>query len=147
MENSDIEERIEEIIHRISPNGMSQGEKEDLLEELDSILSVNPNNTDVLEIKAMVYEFTNDYENAIATYKKISEINPGETDIENNIKDCENFMEWHLKNEANKNSSKKDLSGIWDIKFEISVWHILIFKIIVIAIICVYFTPAFLKIT
>lgn len=144
MDKFEIEKKLEELSDRISPNGMSENERNEVLAELDEILISDPRNTNAYFWKGMVYEVNNDYEKAIAMYEEILKINPDDKDVAESIKNCREFMQWDLDSakrnaEYSKNNSSTNAPDILE-KF--SIWHILLFKAIVIAImIYVCFMP------
>ena len=130
-----IEKKLEELSDRISPNGMSEIEKNNILSELDLILQSDPLNTDALFWKGMVYEISEDYENAIAIYEGILKINPDDETAKDNINNCREFLQWKLDRSKIDLKHLENNNKTLDLLEKISIWHILLFKAIVIAII------------
>lgn len=141
MDKIEIEKRLEELSTRILPDGMSEDEKIEILSELDNLLIFAPDNTDILFWKAMVYECTNDYLNAVNIYTKILEIEPENKDIINSIKSCKELMLWSEKKTENIKASAHSPAKP-SIMEKVSIWYILLGKVIILAI---FFYFCFMK--
>ena len=132
MDKIEIEKRLEELSTRILPDGMSEDEKIEILSELDGLLNFAPDNTDILFWKAMVYECTDDYLNAVNIYTKILEIEPENKDIINSIKSCKELMLWSEK-KTEKTLESAHSPEKPSIMEKISIWYILLGKVIILA--------------
>ena len=135
MDKFEIEKKLEELSDRISPDEMSEINKQEVMAELDAILSSDPQNTDAYFWKGLVYEIDNDYDNAIAMYEEILKINPDDKQAKESIANCTDYIKWDLdKNKRYSELSKNTEKEAPDLLEKVSIWHILIFKAIVIAI-------------
>ena len=112
MDKSEVKKRLDKLTERISPEGINDSEKKEILAELDDILSSDSQNTDVYFYKGLVYEMNLDYENAIATYEEILKINPDNKDAKDRISDCTCYMKWdqYKAKELDENNKKKHLT-------------------------------------
>lgn len=83
-------EKIESFIETIEPSNLKskKDEIEKLINEIDELLTFDPENTEILSLKGFYYELIDDYDNAIFTYKKILEIDPNNEIAKQNLKDC-----------------------------------------------------------
>lgn len=145
MDKFEIEKKLEELSDRISPDGMSEIDKQEVMAELDEILNSDPQNTDAYFWKALIYQCNEDYKNAIAMYEEILKIKPDDQTAKDSIKDCTEFLQWDLdRAERYKELSKGSENNAPDLLEKVSIWHILIFKVIVIAILFyMLFIPLF----
>ena len=143
MDKSETEKKLEELSERISPDGMSETDKQEVLAELDAILNSDPQNVDAYLWKALIYQCNEDYKNAISMYEEILKIKPDDQTAKDSIKDCTEFLQWDLeRKERYKEYSKNGENNAPDLLEKVSIWHILIVKAIVIAIIIyMCFTP------
>ena len=146
MDKFEIEKKLEEISDRLMPENISESDKKEILEGINSILQEDPTNRDAYFWKAMLYQTSDNYKNAIAMYEEILKINPDDEVAKEAIKDCTEFLQWELdRTERYKEYSKSSENNAPDLLEKISIWHILIFKAIVIAImIYVCFMPVIL---
>ena len=135
MDKTEIEIKIKQIHDKISPDGMSSREKNEVIEELDSILSIDPDNVDALFLKAMTYNFVNDYENAIKMYEEVLKLDPNRELVQGQINACKIMLETRsIMNDVNtQNNTSSNSAGRKNFGQKISVWHILIFKLIALA--------------
>ncbi len=137
MDKSEIDKKLEEISDKFMPEEISENDKNEILSDLNLILESDPTNTDALTWKALLYQSSKDYENAIAVYEEILKFNPDDKNVKESIKNCREFMQWELEREKRyKEYSKSNTdSNAPDLLEKVSIWHILIVKAIVIAII------------
>ncbi|MBO6088539.1 hypothetical protein J6P92_09390 [bacterium] len=141
MDKFEIGKKLEELSDRITPDGLSESEQNEILSELDEIINTDPTNTEAYFWKEMIYEMAEDYENAIAMNEVILRINPNDEAAKDNIKNCREFMQWNTKiSELDLDVSKSKENNAPDLLDKISIWHILIFKAIVIAIIIYFYS-------
>ena len=145
MDKFEIEKKLDEISDRLMPENISESDKKEILEDINSILQEDPANRDAYFWKAMFYQVSDDYKNAIAMYEEILKINPDDEVAKEAIKDCTEFLQWDLdKTERYKEYSKGSENNAPDLLEKVSIWHILIFKVIVIAILFyMLFIPLF----
>ena len=136
MDKNEIREKLEELSDRISPDGMSEEERIAVLSELDNLLSVAPNDTDILFWKAMVYEVSEDYLSAVNIYTKILELEPDNKDVINSIKACKELMRISPIIKAEQASTSEPSKP--SIMEKISIWYNKNKKIIILSLI-IYF--------
>lgn len=145
MDKNEIEKKLEEISDMFMPEEISENDKKKISSELDLILQNDSSNTEALFWKAMLYQVSNDYKNAIAMYEEILKIKPDDYVAKDAIKDCTEFLQWETdRTNRYKELSKGSENNVPDLLEKVSIWHILIFKAIVIVIIIyVCFMPLF----
>ncbi len=83
-------EKIESFIETIEPSTLEskKDEIEQLINEINELLTFDPENIEILSLKGFYYELVNDYDNAIFTYEKILEIDPNNEIAKQSRKDC-----------------------------------------------------------
>ena len=138
-------EKIESFIETIEPSTLDskKGEIEKLINEIDELLTFDPENTEVLSLKGFYYELINDYKNAIVTYEKILEIDPNNETAKQSRKDCIYFYKniRDLDERIEKHENKFNAQSILE-KLPVSI--LVSAKIIIFLVIIFYYFPFFI---
>ena len=95
MNEQEKENKIEKIYEIMEKNALTSEEKQFVLDELNSILSEHPDDTDALFWLGMYYQIEEDYETAISYYKKMIDANPDGDNVDNAyecIKSCDELQ-------------------------------------------------------
>ena len=95
MDNKEIEkliENLDNIVPNITPHS-SDEEKQKVLEHINYVLGLAPQNTNVLSWKAIYYMAIEDYDNTILICKEILKISPNDLMAKETIQDCEKLKE------------------------------------------------------
>lgn len=113
-----------------NPQEIYNENKDFLLEKIDTAINLNPENADAYTTKGFLFDCLNDENAAYECYKKALSIDPNNTEAKESIALYEKFN-------TNKRSP---LDMNLDEEFEVetfseklTIWHILIFKIIILA--------------
>lgn len=138
-------EKLESFIETIEPSNLDskKGEIEKLINEIDELLTFDPENTEVLSLKGFYYELINDYKNAIVTYEKILEIDPNNEIAKQSRKDCIYFYKniRDLDERIEKHENKFNAQSILE-KLPVSI--LVSAKIIILLVIIFYYFPFFI---
>lgn len=138
-------EKLESFIETIEPSNLDskKGEIEKLINEIDELLTFDPENTEVLSLKGFYYELINDYKNAIVTYEKILEIDPNNETAKQSRKDCIYFYKniRDLDERIEKHENKFNAQSILE-KLPVSI--LVSAKIIILLVIIFYYFPFFI---
>lgn len=138
-------EKIESFIETIEPSNLKskKDEIEKLINEIDELLTFDPENTEILSLKGFYYELIDDYDNAIFTYKKILEIDPNNEIAKQNLEDCTYYDKTlrDLEERLDKHESKFNSPPILE-KLPVSI--LVSAKIIIFLVIIFYFFPFFI---
>lgn len=153
MNEQEKENKIEKIYEVMKKNELTSEEKQFVLNELNSILSEHPDDTDALFWLGMYYQIEEDYETAISYYKKMIDANPDGDKVDNAyecIKICDEFQKFNKEFETfnNENSySESFLGKAPNMLTKLSpTWLFVIKLIILFAFIFIYCPGIFLEI-
>ena len=127
-----IDEKLE---HSHNPNmhkKIFEESKEEIFYKLDKVLSIEPQNIDALDLKAFVYSSIEDYDTAIEIYEEILQIDPHNSEAEDNIEYCKEMLD--DDSNLTRYFSKENITQTTPKIFvNVSIWHILLFKLVVLA--------------
>ena len=80
-----IDEKLEHSHNPSMHKKIFEESKEEIFYKLDKVLSIEPQNIDALDLKAFVYSSIEDYDTAIEIYEEILQIDPHNSEAEDNI--------------------------------------------------------------
>ncbi len=142
MDNKEIEkliENLDNIVPNITPHS-SDEEKQKVLEHINYVLGLAPQNTNVLSWKAIYYMTIEDYDNTILTCKEILKIDPNDLMAKETIEDCEKLKE--LQTEIQSSSRSYCSHSESDLLEKVPVSFLVTAKIIILAAVIWFCCPA-----
>ncbi len=143
MDNKELEkliENLDNIVPTITTNS-SDEEKQKVLEHINYVLGLAPQNETVLSWKAIYYMAIGDYDNAISVCNEILQINPDDQMAKSTIKDCEELKKLQTEGYLDSRYDYNNHSGP-DLLEKVPVSLLVTAKIIILAALIWFCCPA-----